>query len=222
VEKPDPKIMKPVLELKAVCVFKDRVSLFDPVSLTISPGEIATIMGPSGCGKTTLLSAITGCLPHGFSMTGDVCLNGCSLLNLAMEDRQIGMLFQDDLLFPHLSIEGNLAFAIPPGALRPAKRLLIARALETAGLKGFEKRDPATLSGGQKARVSLLRTLLSDPKAIFLDEPFSKLDPALKKQIRAFVFDQVVKRGIPALLVTHDVQDCPAGGTIITLDKKEE
>jgi putative thiamine transport system ATP-binding protein len=153
-------------------------------------------------------------------MTGDVCLNGRSLLNLPMEDRQIGMLFQEDLLFFHLNISGNLAFAIPPGKTRMEKQQMIARALETAGLEGFEKRDPATLSGGQKARISLLRSLMAEPEAILLDEPFSKLDQALKKQIRAFVFDQVIKRGIPALLVTHDAQDCPPGGTIITLDKR--
>jgi putative thiamine transport system ATP-binding protein len=95
----------------------------------------------------------------------------------------------------------------------------VGRALESAGLEGFEKRDPSSLSGGQKARVSLLRSLLAQPGALLMDEPFSRLDQTLKAAIRTFVFSRIREMNIPALLVTHDPGDCPGGGKIINLDK---
>ena len=205
------------LELLDVKIDLQKSELFAPISLTIAPGEIATVMGPSGCGKSTLLSAISGNLSKVFSLSGNVQLDGQSVLDIPMEKRQIGMLFQDDLLFPHLDIKGNLGFAVPEGVSRQGRRDIINDALERAGLEGFADRDPATLSGGQRARVSLLRSLLAEPKALLLDEPFSKLDQKLKDQIRFFVFEQIRRMDIPALLVTHDPEDCP-GGLMINLE----
>ena len=210
------------LELEKICILKRGSALFDPVNLEIQPGEITTIMGPSGCGKSTLLSAVSGSLDSVFTLKGSIRLYGLDMISLPMEARNIGILFQDDLLFPHMDIGSNLAFAVKekvPGAQR---KKIVAAALETAGLKGFEKRDPASLSGGQKARISLLRTLLAEPSALLLDEPFSKLDHALKSKIRPFVFSQIKKMNIPALLVTHDPMDCPEGGKILELTKKLE
>lgn len=203
-----------MLKLQAVQIFNSGKSLFPALSMQIEAGEIASIMGPSGCGKSTLLSAICGNLADVFRMKGDVILNASSVLSLPMERRRIGILFQDDLLFPHMSIAENLAFALPgnmPGKDRAPK---IDEALDRAGLSGFEKRDPATLSGGQRARVSLLRSLLAEPKALLLDEPFSKLDQELKDQIRTFVFETIRHMNIPALLVSHDQRDCPEGQVI--------
>jgi putative thiamine transport system ATP-binding protein len=197
------------LELKDVQIFLEHKALFHPLTIKIGPGEVATVMGPSGCGKSTLLSAICGNLSGSFKLKGNILLDGRSILDVPMEERQIGLLFQDDLLFPHLDIAGNLAFALPPHTPKAERRERIANALSRADLEGFQRRDPATLSGGQRARVSLLRSLLAEPKALLLDEPFSKLDQQLKGQIREFVFEQVAVRKIPTLLVTHNRRDCP-------------
>lgn len=188
------------------------------LSLTIAPGEVVTLMAPSGAGKSTALAAIMGTTAPGFRVTGRVLLNGRDVTGLPPHLRRIGMLFQDDVLFPHLSVGGNLAFAIPPSITgRAARRALIDAALATAGLPGFAARDPATLSGGQRARVALMRTLLAKPAALLLDEPFSRLDAALRGQIRSFVLDQIRAEGLPALLVTHDAEDArAAGGRVIT------
>lgn len=189
--------------------------LFDPVSVSVPPGSIATVMGPSGCGKSTLLAAICGNLDPGFSMNGTISLNGKELNDVPMEKRKVGILFQDDLLFPHLDVFGNLAFGLSARDDRDQK---IREALVGAELEGFEHRDIATLSGGQRARVSLLRTLLSEPQAILLDEPFSKLDQQLKQNVREFVFSEVLKLNIPAILVTHDSSDAAADGPLLHLD----
>jgi putative thiamine transport system ATP-binding protein len=135
--------------------------------------------------------------------------------------RGTGLLFQDDLLFPHLSVGGNLKFAIGSRNAGSLERdALVEATLARAGLEGFAKRDPATLSGGQRARVSLLRVLLSEPRAILLDEPFSKLDPELRAQFRQYVFNEARLRMLPVLLVTHDAEDqVAAGGRMIELKK---
>ncbi|NOX35480.1 MAG: ATP-binding cassette domain-containing protein [Deltaproteobacteria bacterium] len=209
------------LELENISILKQESSLFDPLTLVIGPGEVATVMGPSGCGKSTLLSAVSGSLDKVFTLKGSIRLDGQDMLSLPMEERNIGILFQDDLLFPHMDIGKNLAFAIPPQKSRVKKNQIINTALKTAGLEGFANRDPSSLSGGQKARISLLRSLLAKPRALLLDEPFSSLDQTLKKKIRSFVFSQIKKMNIPALLVTHDPKDCPEGGVVINLNKED-
>lgn len=189
------------------------------VDARIAPGEVLTVMGPSGSGKSTLLAAIVGALPPEFRMTGRVVLNGSDVTGVATPQRRIGILFQDDLLFPHLSVGGNLAFALPPALRRRAARQdAVDQALEQAGLPGFAARDPATLSGGQRARVALMRTLLAEPWALLLDEPFSRLDAALRDQVRRFVFALARQRALPVLLVTHDQGDADAaGGPVLQL-----
>jgi putative thiamine transport system ATP-binding protein len=126
-------------------------------------------------------------------------------------------LYQDALLFPHLSVAGNIAFAMPKGEqkLRAEK---ISHALTEVGLAGLENRQPDSLSGGQQARVALLRVLLSQPKAILLDEPFSKLDSQLRQETRQLVFDQIKQHQLPAIMVTHDESDAiAANGKVIHL-----
>jgi putative thiamine transport system ATP-binding protein len=195
-------------------------TLLAALDLSIPPGRVATVMGPSGVGKSTLLAAIVGAVPTGFRMTGRVLLDGRDLTGLPPEARRIGLLFQDDLLFPHLSVGGNLAFALPPHHRgRRARQALVAAALRDAGLSGFADRDPATLSGGQRARVAVLRALMAEPQALLLDEPFSRLDAALRAQFRGFVFETLATRGLPALLVTHDPDDAAAaGGPVVVLE----
>ena len=188
------------------------------VSLTAAPGEITTLMGPSGSGKSSILAAITGTLPDGLSATGEILLGTQNLATLPAWTRRIGILFQDDLLFPHLSVGGNLALGLAPCGTRAERRGRVERALAEVGLEGFAARDPATLSGGQKARVALMRVLLSMPRALLLDEPFGALDAELRSQIRTLVFDHARTRGLPTLLVTHDPQDAEAAnGQVIRL-----
>lgn len=186
------------------------------VDATIAPGEVLTVMGPSGSGKSTLLAYIAGFLECEFSASGGVWLGEHQLLELPAEKRGIGLLFQDPLLFPHLSVGGNLRFGLPRHS--SDQRQQVTHALEQIGLAGFAERDPATLSGGQKARVALMRLLLSKPRAVLLDEPFSKLDTALRQEMRSLVFSQLREAGLPALLVTHDHADAnAAGGPVIAL-----
>lgn len=205
-----------MLELDRLSVsLPDGQILVGPVSLSAGPGQIVTIMGPSGIGKSTLLDAVGGHLAAGLRAGGDVRLDGRALLSLPAEARGVGLVAQDPALFPHLSVGQNLAFALPRS---PARQAMIAETLTKAGLPGFETRDPATLSGGQRARVALIRSLLARPRALLLDEPFSRLDAALRAEMRAFTFDQLRAAGIPALLVTHDPADAEAaGGPILQL-----
>jgi putative thiamine transport system ATP-binding protein len=180
------------------------------VNAEIAPGEVLTVMGPSGSGKSTLLAAIVGTLPQEFCRWGRVVLDGRDVTTLPPEDRRIGILFQDPLLFPHMDVGDNLAFGLSPD--RRDRDAAIADALSDVGLEGYQRRDPATLSGGQKARVALMRTLLAEPRALLLDEPFSGLDRGLRARVRDIVFSRIRSRRLPALLVTHDHEDADAAG----------
>ncbi|MGC1427892.1 MAG: ATP-binding cassette domain-containing protein [Albidovulum sp.] len=209
------------LELRNVSIQAENGSaaLFAPLTLTVPRASITTIVGPSGIGKSTLMDFIGGHLPRGFSGAGQIILDGRDVTYLPAEARRIGILFQDAALFPHLSVGDNLAFGLAAQIKgRSARQAAIEKALEQAELTGFFHRDPATLSGGQRARVALMRTLLAGPCALLLDEPFSKLDPALRTDLRAFVFKHIRDRNIPVLMVTHDNDDAAAAaGPIVSL-----
>jgi putative thiamine transport system ATP-binding protein len=207
------------LTLTAISIALAGRPLFAPLDMSIAPGECASVMGPSGSGKSTLLALISGTLDPAFTASGRVAIGDQELTPLPPEKRRVGILFQDDLLFPHLSVGGNLMFALP-ARIRPRaeRRARAEQALRDADLAGFADRDPATLSGGQRARVALLRTLLAEPRALLLDEPFSKLDAQLRGEIRRFVFEHARERALPTLLVTHDAADAEAaGGRIVHL-----
>jgi putative thiamine transport system ATP-binding protein len=189
------------------------------VDARIGPGETLTMMGPSGAGKSTLLAFVAGFLGPAFRASGRIVLNGRDVTALSPEARGIGLLFQDPLLLPHLSVGGNLLIGLHPAVKGRRGRLdAVATALAEIGLEGFADRDPATLSGGQAARVALMRTLLARPQALILDEPFSRLDTALREQVRELVFAESRKQGLPVLLVTHDPADAAAaGGRVLAL-----
>ena len=209
--------MNKSLILQEVCILKNGKPLIE-IDHVIQAGEILTVMGPSGVGKSTLLAFITGTLPSAFTGTGQVLLDGESITQKPPHARHIGILFQDDLLFPHMSVGANLAFGMPPGGNKAARRAKIDDGLRDVGLEGFADRDTATLSGGQKARVALMRMLLSNPCALLLDEAFSRLDADLRAQVRDLVFKTAKDRELPVLMVTHDAEDAKAaGGTIIEL-----
>jgi putative thiamine transport system ATP-binding protein len=208
-----------LLELCGVCLTLDGSRLFDELDVAVPAGDVVTIMGPSGCGKSSLLAFICGTLPPVFGASGEARLDGEALNGLPPEQRHVGILFQDDLLFPHMSVGENLSFGLPPALSgRTERRARVEAALAEAGLAGMADRDPDTLSGGQRGRVAVMRTLLSDPRALLLDEPFSKLDVDLRARFRTFVFAHARDNRIPTLLVTHDPSDAEAAaGPVIEL-----
>ena len=206
-----------MLALIDVCIATPQRRLVHGLSAQIEAGEVLVVMGASGSGKSSLLACLCGTLAPELTASGRVLLDGRDISVLPTAQRRVGILFQDDLLFPHLSVRENLLFALPAGP--SAQRIARAEAaLADAGLADHGARKPHTLSGGQRARVSVLRALLAQPRALLLDEPFSHLDLPLRGRFRAFVFERLRAQGIPALLVTHDAQDVPAGARVLLLD----
>ena len=206
------------LELRSVEIrLGERLLL--SVDAVVKPGETLTVMGPSGSGKSTLLAFIGGFLDPAFSASGTVLIGGEDLAGKTLRQRHAGLLFQDPLLFPHMSVGQNLLFAIPSDDRRVSERKAKAdRMLFRMDLEGLFDHDPARLSGGQKARVALARTLLSQPRALLLDEPFSKLDATLRQQMRDLVFAHAKERMLPVILVTHDPADAEsAGDQLVTI-----
>ena len=209
-----------MLELREVAIRQGTRRLFEPLTCRIAPGRPVTIMGPSGAGKSSLLAWLTGVLPSGLAGEGEVLLDGTSVLSLPAHQRRLGILFQDDLLFPHMTVAENVAFGLPAGLDRTTRRDRVEQALASVELAGFANRDPVTLSGGERARVALLRVLLSEPRALLLDEPFSKLDLTLRDRFRSLVFQSATH--LPVLLVSHDPQDSvAAGGDVLELRPKQ-
>lgn len=210
-----------MLQLLNISLSIEGRSLIQPFSLAVKPGEVVTLMGASGSGKSSVLSFIGGDLDEAFKATGDIILNGKRLNDVPPERRGIARLFQDDLLFPHMTVGENLLFAVPN--LPQEKRVAAMReALLRAGLDGFENRAPHTLSGGQRSRIALMRALLAKPAAILLDEPFSKLDEELRQTVRDYTFAHIAAQNIPALLVSHDRNDAAKGGRVMVISKSGE
>ena len=181
-------------------------ALISDLQINVPPGIVHTVMGASGSGKSSLLAAVCGTLAPVFRFEGTVSLNGQRIDTLPTEQRRVGILFQDDLLFAHMTVRENLLFAVPAGP-KAQREAVVKQALDDLELPGFAHADPATLSGGQRARIALMRALLAQPHALLVDEPFSRLDAALRGRMREFVFATVRTRQIPVLLVTHDEAD---------------
>lgn len=190
--------------------------LLHDLRLSVPAGAVHTLMGDSGCGKSSLLSALCGTAPPAVVFEGAVRVAGERVDTLPTRQRGIGILFQDDLLFAHMTVRENLLFAVPPGP-RAQREAVAAQALIDLELPGLGEVDPATLSGGQRARVALMRALLARPRAVLLDEPFARLDAGLRGRMREFVFGTLRQRGIPALLVTHDAGDIADPGRVTQL-----
>jgi iron(III) transport system ATP-binding protein len=199
--------MEGVLELRKICQAYGRQLVVKDLSLTLSRGEIGCLLGASGCGKTTVLRTIAG---FETLLDGEIYLNGrlvssrdCSL---PPAKRQIGMVFQDYALFPHLSVFANVAFGLK-GLAKAALLLRVNEALELVGLHQEHDKYPHEISGGQQQRVALARALAPKPQLLLMDEPFSNLDVTLRERLSMEVRDILKEYGSTALFVTHNQQE---------------
>ncbi|EAR09068.1 ABC transporter ATP-binding protein [Reinekea blandensis] len=195
------------LWLEGVDVRYGDVKAVSGAAFGLHKGEIGCLLGPSGCGKSTLLRAIAGfetVAGGSIAMAGKVISS--PTLQLDAQERNIGMVFQDIALFPHLTVEQNIAFGLNrwPTSDQQARVQVL---LDLIGLSGFETRYPNSLSGGQQQRVALARALAPKPAVLLMDEPFSGLDATLKETLVPDVRDILLKEGITALVVTHDQQE---------------
>ncbi|MEZ0480323.1 ABC transporter ATP-binding protein [Planococcus sp. SSTMD024] len=173
-----------------------------PVRLDIRKGEFFSLLGPSGCGKTTLLKLVAGLLE---ADGGEVWLGDENLTNVPPESRRFAMVFQQSLLFPHKTVEDNVAFGLKMQKVGKKQRLKAAREmLERVGLDGFGSRSPDELSGGQQQRVALARALVAHPHVLLMDEPFSALDPGLREGMRDLLSRIQKEFRVTVLFVTHD------------------
>jgi thiamine transport system ATP-binding protein len=171
-------------------------------SLTVDLGEVVAVLGPSGSGKSTLLRVIAGiAVPD----TGTVTLGGHDITNVPTHQRGVGMVFQDNQLFPHLTVGDNVAFGLKLAGIPPAVRRTTAGDwLARVGLDGFGSRDVGALSGGEAKRVALARTLAVEPTVVLLDEPLTGLDRELHDRLAHDVAALLADLAITAILVTHD------------------
>ena len=184
------------------------VPALDRLDLTIESGTLTALLGPSGCGKTTALKLIAGLLQPD---AGDIRLDETSVRDLAPELRGVAMVFQNPLLFPHLTVAGNVGFGLKMRGLGAAEvTARVGEMLARVRLDGLGQRRPAQLSGGQQQRAALARALVLQPKLLLLDEPLSNLDAGLRDEMRTLIRSLQRETGITTLIVTHDQAEAVA------------
>ena len=197
-----------MLELRNICKKYGDRALAAGLSLQVGPGETLALLGPSGAGKSTLLKIAAGLEPPDH---GSVWFNGQDITGLAPERRGFALMFQDFALFPHLNVLDNVAFGlVEQGIKRPAARERAAAMLSRFGLAEHAQQRVWTLSGGEQQRVGLARALITAPRALLLDEPFSALDAELRQSLRQEFCQHIAAAGVATLLVTHDEQEARA------------
>ena len=176
--------------------------LLQDVNLQVAPGQTVALLGPSGSGKSTLLKIIAGLeLPE----SGSVWLDGQDISDWPPERRRLALMFQDYVLFPHLNVQDNVAFGlVEQGVPRTQARQRAKDLLQRFGLVGRGRDPVTTLSGGEQQRVALARALITEPRALLLDEPFSALDAEMRDSLRAEFAQRIAEHGMRAVLVTHD------------------
>ncbi|GGK76721.1 ABC transporter ATP-binding protein [Amphritea balenae] len=199
--------MSSLLQLQSLSCGYENTLITEQLDLTLAAGEIACLLGPSGCGKTTVLRAIAGFSPV---LSGAIIKDGqpvsTPVFTLPPEQREIGVVFQDYALFPHLSVFDNIAFGLQ-GKSRAEKQRAVTELLQLVELPDLSDRYPHELSGGQQQRVALARALAPRPKLLLMDEPFSNLDTDLRRQLALEVRGILKDQGIAAIMVTHDQEE---------------
>ncbi len=211
------------LEVRDAVVRYGPVTAVDGVSLDVRPGEVVALLGASGSGKSSLLRAVAGLEPLA---GGSVSWDGADLAGVAVHRRGFAMMFQDGQLFPHLSVAGNVGYALA-GRERRERDQRVGELLELVGLDGYGRRPVTALSGGQAQRVALARSLAAEPRLLMLDEPLSALDAGLREHLLGVLDATLQATGTPALYVTHDQDEAfaiadrvavLAGGRLLQLD----
>lgn len=199
--------MNSLLKVKNLSCHYEKTAVVENLSFHVNEGDMCCLLGPSGCGKTTVLRAIAGFHPisSGEISLGNICLSD-SKTNLPPEERQIGMVFQDYALFPHLTVKQNICFGLSKME-KTQQRQILKEMLTLVQLEGMEARYPHELSGGQQQRVALARALAPKPKMLLMDEPFSNLDVELRRNLNLEVREILKTTGTSAILVTHDQEE---------------
>lgn len=198
------------LHVLDAALVRGNTEIFRDVTLAVEPGELLALLGPSGSGKTSLLRAIAGFLPL---TAGEICFDGARVNEVPVEERRLGMVFQEQRLFPALTVYRNLEICLTGTSDKDSRfsreeaRAEIAEVLASLGLTGLEKRFPVELSGGQQRRVALARALLVRPRLLLLDEPFTGLDAGLRRDLVDLVREAQRARRLTTVFVTHEEED---------------
>ncbi|MDR2973748.1 MAG: ABC transporter ATP-binding protein [Propionibacteriaceae bacterium] len=200
---------------KVFGVARSSAIAVDDVTLTIEPGQFVTLLGPSGCGKTTTLRMIAG---FETPTSGDITLDGVSVLPVPPNRRPMSMVFQSYALFPNLSVSDNVGFGLKVKKVDKAERVRrVAQAMEQVGIGEYGRRYPHELSGGQQQRVALARALVMEPKMLLFDEPLSNLDAKLRERMRDEIKAIQRRLGVTSVFVTHDQTEAMTMSDVIVV-----
>jgi molybdate transport system ATP-binding protein len=195
-----------------------RMGAFElDVAFRVEQG-ISVLFGPSGAGKSLTLALIAGLVRPDrgtIAIGGTVVTDRARRINVSPQERRVGMVFQEGLLFPHRTVLDNVALAVRQEKGRSARRRIARSWLERVGADAFAERRPGSLSGGQRQRVALARGLAGDPALVLLDEPLSALDLTVRRELRSLIREVLVTAEVPAVLVTHDLEEAEEVGDVV-------
>lgn len=197
--------------------YENGYQALENVNFSVEKGELVCLLGPSGCGKSTLLNILSGLLD---ATSGDIKFDGKSVLETSPENRDIGFVFQNYALFPHMTAEENVMFPLTVGKNKQSKkeaRQAVQKYMELTHITDIAQKKPGRLSGGQQQRVAIARALVQQPKVLLMDEPLSNLDARLRLQIREEIRALVKEVGITTIFVTHDQEEALSIGDRIIL-----